>query len=88
MTEPAEEQPDPRTIPRLSSFLPRMERAWPGTPDAGAPWDDNTFSRDASAAMPCDKRGMAATASEGTARKPVCVNAAARSPRANSGNIK
>jgi hypothetical protein len=40
MTEPAEEQPDPRTIPRMSSFVPVPVATWPGTPDTGAPWLD------------------------------------------------
>jgi hypothetical protein len=44
MTEPAEEPRDPRSIPRLSSFVPRIDRVQAGTPDTGAPWDDSTLS--------------------------------------------
>lgn len=48
MNEPAEEQPEPRTIPRLSSFAPRMERVATGTPDAGLPWPDGQYAADLS----------------------------------------
>lgn len=84
MNEPAEEQPDPRSIPRMSAIVPRKTGDWPGTKDEGLPFIE--LSPSTLGPQGRDKTRMAATASEGTARKPVCVNAAARSPRANSGN--
>ena len=44
MTEPSSEQPDPRTLQRMSSFVASVEREFAGTPDAGAPWDEDLVS--------------------------------------------
>jgi hypothetical protein len=65
-----------------------MRPAGESKPASGssAPPAQNNFCGSTSAAMPCDNRRMAATVEEGTAPKPVQVNAGANVRRPNSGN--